>query len=104
MLKKILLILAILVFTSENASARKCLDGAVFDVDDNGQAVLVDCAKWERNPEAVLAEQEAINAYTSEEMEDFVVQNDKPDETPLLGKVQNKIDEVWHNFYQSVSN
>ncbi len=104
MLKKILLILAILVFTSENASARKCLDGAVFDVDDNGQAVLVDCAKWERNPEAVLAEQEAINAYTSEETEDFVVQNDKPDETPLLGKVQNKIDEVWHNFYQSVSN
>lgn len=104
MLKKILLILAILVFTSENASARKCLDGAVFDVDDNGQAVLVDCAKWERNPEAVLAEQEAINAYTSEETEDFVVQNDKPGETPLLGKVQNKIDEVWHNFYQSVSN
>lgn len=104
MLKKILLILAILVFTSENASARKCLDGVVFDVDDNGQAVLVDCAKWERNPEAVLAEQEAINAYTSEETEDFVVQSDKPDETPLLGKVQNKIDEVWHNFYQSVSN
>lgn len=104
MLNKILLILAILVFTSENASARKCLDGAVFDVDDNGQAVLVDCAKWEREPEAVLAEQEAINAYTSEKTEDFVVQNDKPDETPLLGKVQNKIDEVWHNFYQSVSN
>lgn len=104
MLKKILLILAILVFTSENASARKCLDGAVFDVDDNGQAVLVDCAKWERNPEAVFAEQEAINAYTSEETEDFIVQNDKPDETPLLGKVQNKIDEVWHNFYQFVAN
>lgn len=104
MLKKILLILAILVFTSENALARKCLDGAVFDVDDNGQAVLVDCAKWERNPEAVLTEQEAINAYTSEKTEDFVVQNDKPDETPLLGKVQNKIDEVWHNFYQSVAN
>lgn len=52
----------------------------------------------------VLAEQEAINAYTNEKTEDFVVQNDKPDETPLLGKVQNKIDEVWHNFYQSVAN
>lgn len=104
-MKKILLILAVVFIANIHiASARKCLDGAVFDVDDNGRAVLVDCAKWERNPEAVLAEQVAINAYTNEEMEDFIVQNDKPDETPLLGKVQNKIDEVWHNFYQSVSN
>lgn len=104
-MKKILLILTVVFIANIHiASARKCLDGAIFDVDDNGQAVLVDCAKWERNPEAVLAEQEAINAYTSEKTEDFIVQNDKPDETPLLGKVQNKIDEVWHNFYQFVAN
>lgn len=66
-MKKLLFTLAILLLAgTSNAFARRCIEGAVFDVDEYGQAQLVDCAKWERNSEAVEAEQEAINVYSSE--------------------------------------
>lgn len=95
-----------MLLVSFNAFARKCLEGAVFDVDEKGQTQLVDCAKWERKPGAVLAEQEAINAYTNEEI-DFSnadIQYTKPDETPALGKAQNKINDTWHKVYKSIFN
>lgn len=97
----------ILLFAStSNAAARKYLEGAIFDVDEKGQTQLVDCAKWERKPGAVLAEQEAINAYTNEEI-DFSnadIQYTKPDETPALGKAQDRINDTWHNVYKSIFN
>lgn len=59
-MKKFLLTFIISILIIGDAFARRCLEGAVFDVDENGQAQLVDCAKWERNPEAVLAEQKLL--------------------------------------------
>ncbi len=96
----------ILILAAENATARRCFEGAVFDVDEKGQAQLVDCAKWERDPEVVLAEQEAINVYTDEEI-DFSnadIQYTQPDKTPILGKAQDKINNTWHNVYKSIFN
>lgn len=104
-MKKIILILTILLLAStSNAFAGKCLKGAVFDVDENGQAQLVDCAKWERSPEAVLAEQQAINNYTNEDLGNFTVESAKFDETPALGKAQDRINDTWHSIYQSIFN
>lgn len=106
-MKKFIYTLTILIIAStSNATARRCLDGAVFDVDEYGKAQLVDCAKWERNPEAILAEQDAINAYTTQEVDfsNAVIERMQPDETPALGKAQNKINETWHNIYQSIFN
>lgn len=101
-MKHLIFIFLIILATSTDALAKKCLEGAVFDADENGQARLVDCAKWEREPEAVLAEQAAINAYSNENIEVSSVEYTEPDNTPLLGKVQNKIDNVWHSIYSAI--
>lgn len=104
-MKKLIFTLTILLLAStSNAFAGRCLEGAVFDVDENGQTQLIDCTKWERNPEAVLAKQEAINAYSSEDLGDFTVERTQSDETPALGKAQNKINDTWHNVYKSIFN
>lgn len=104
-MKKLILALAILfLVNTSNAAARRCFEGAVFDVDEDGKAQLVDCAKWERNPEAVLTEQDAINAYSSEDLGDFTVERPQSDETPALGKAQDKINDTWHNVYKSIFN
>lgn len=104
--KKFLFYTFLFIFMAENAFAQRCLEGAVFDVDENGQAQLVDCAKWERNPEAVLAEQKAIDNYTNEEIDfsNVIIERAKPNDTPFLGKVQNKIDDTWNNIYQTIFN
>ena len=102
-MKRILLILAFFMLIIKNVEARKCLEGAVFDVDDNGQAILVSCEKWERDVEAEVAEQAVINAYTETTTsgEDNVkIYYDKPDQTPLLGRIQNKINAAWHSLFQ----
>lgn len=106
MKKYVFIFSLILILAAENATALRCFEGAVFDVDEKGQAQLVDCGKWEKNPEAVLAEQDAINAYTSEEVEfsDADIQYTKPDKTPILGKVQDRINDTWHNVYKSIFN
>ena len=101
-MKQLLFIFSLMLLASSNAAARRCLEGAVFDED--GKAQLVDCAKWERNPEAVLTEQDAINAYSSEDLGDFTVERTQSDETPALGKAQNKINDTWHNVYKSIFN
>lgn len=101
-MKKIIFIISLILAMAGNAEARKCLEGAVFDADENGQARLVDCAKWEREPEAVLAEQAAINAYSNENIEVSSVEYTEPDNTPLLGKAQNKIDDIWHSIYSAI--
>ncbi len=106
MKKYVFIFSLILILAAENATARRCLEGSVFDVDENGQTQLIDCTKWERNPEAVLAKQEAINAYTNEEI-DFSnadIQYTQPDKTPILGKVQDRINDTWHNVYKSIFN
>lgn len=103
-MKKIIFILSLILTMMDNAEARKCLEGAVFDVDKNGQSQLVDCAKWEREPEAILAEQAVINSYTNEENDfsDANIQYTSPDNTPVLGKVQNQINDVWSNIYSTI--
>ena len=105
-MKYFLFTFSLILMVAENACARRCLEGAVFDVDENGQAQLVDCAKWERNPEAVLAEQKAIDNYTNEEIDfsNAVIERAQPDNTPFLGKVQNKINDTWDNIYQTIFN
>lgn len=102
MKKSIFIFSLIFILAAGNAEARKCLEGAVFGTDENGQARLVDCAKWEREPEAVLAEQAAINAYSNENIEVSSVEYTEPDNTPLLGKAQNKIDDIWHSIYSAI--
>ena len=104
--KKFLFYTFLFIFIAENAFARRCLEGAVFDVDENGQAQLVECSKWERNPEAVLAEQKAIENYTNEEIDfsNAVIESTQPDDTPFLGKIQNKIDNIWNKTYQVIFN
>lgn len=102
-MRKLIFTLTILLLAStSNTFAGRCLEAAVFDVDENEQAQLVDCARWERNPEAVLAEQQAIDSYTSENLGDFTVETAKTDETPVLGKVQNKINDTWHDIYSVI--
>ncbi len=56
----------------------------------------MDCAKWKRNPEAVLAEQKAIDNYTNEEIDfsNVVIERAQPNDTPFLGKLQIKIDDI----------
>ena len=96
-MKRILLILVFFMLIIKNVEARKCLEGAVFDVDDNGQAILVSCEKWERDVEAEVAEQAAINAYTETTTsgeDNIEIYYDKPDQTPLLGRIQNEINAV----------
>ncbi|MBP3515285.1 MAG: hypothetical protein J6K65_03665 [Alphaproteobacteria bacterium] len=102
-MKRILLILVFFMLIIKNVEARKCLEGAVFDVDDNGQAILVSCEKWERDVEAEVAEQAAINAYTETTTsgeDNIEIYYDKPDQTPLLGRIQNEINAVWHSLFQ----
>lgn len=105
-MKKFLLTFIISILIAGDAFARRCLESAVFDVDENGQVQLVDCAKWERNSEAVLAEQKAIDNYTNEEIDfsNAVIERAQPNDTPFLGKLQNKIDDTWDNIYQTVFN
>lgn len=105
-MKKFLLTFITSILIAENAFARRCLEGVVFDIDDNGQTQIVDCAKWERNPETVLAEQRAIENYTNEEIDfsNAVIEKTQPDDTPFFGKVQNKIDDAWDNIYQTIFN
>ncbi len=102
-MKKILLILAFFMLITKNVEARKCLESAIFDVDDNGQAVLVSCEKWERDAEAEVAELAAINAYTETTTngeDNIEIYYNKPDQTPLLGRIQNKINAAWHSLFQ----
>lgn len=102
-MKKNLLILVFFMLIIKNVEAKKCLEGAVFDVGDNGQAVLISCEKWERDVEAEVAEQATINAYTKTTTngEDNVeIYYDKPDQTPLLGRIQNKINAAWHSLFR----
>ena len=105
-MKKFLLTFIISILIAGDAFARRCLESAVFDVDENGQVQLVDCAKWERNSEAVLAEQKAIDNYTNEEIDfsNAVIDRAQPNDTPFFGKLQNKIDDTWDNIYQTVFN
>ncbi len=102
-MKKILLVLVFFMLIIKNVEARKCLDGAVFDVDDSGQAILVSCEKWERDIGAEVSEQAAINAYTETTTNgesNIEIYYDKPDQTPLLGRIQNKINAAWHFLFQ----
>lgn len=101
-MKKIIFIIFLILTIAGNAEARKCLEGAIFNTDENGLARLVDCAKWEREPEAVLAEQAAINTYSNENIEVSSVEYTEPDNTPLLGKAQNKINDTWHSIYSAI--
>lgn len=103
-MKKFLLTFIISILIAGNAFARRCLDGAIFEVDDSGQTQIVDCAKWERNPEAVLAEQQAIDNYTDEEIDflNAVIERAEPDDTLFFGKVQNKIEDTCHDIYSAI--
>ena len=105
-MKKFLFTFIISILIAGNAFARRCLEGAVFDIDDNGQTQIVDCAKWERNPKAILAEQRAIENYTNEEIDfsNAVIESTQPDNTPFLGKVQNNIDDIWNKTYRAIFN
>lgn len=105
-MKKFLLTFIISILIVGDAFARRCLEGAMFDIDENGQAQLVECAKWERNPEAILAEQRAIENYTNEEIDfsNAVIESTQPDNTPFLGKVQNNIDDIWNKSYRAIFN
>lgn len=105
-MKKFLLTFIISILIAENTFARRCLDGAIFEVDDNGQTQIVDCAKGERNHEAVLAEQQTIDNYTDEKIDfsNAVIERAEPDDTPFFGKVQNKVDDTWDNVYHSIFN
>lgn len=105
-MKKFLLTFIISILIVGDAFARRCLEGAMFDIGENGQAQLVECAKWERNPEAILAEQRAIENYTNEEIDfsNAVIESTQPDNTPFLGKVQNNIDDIWNKSYRAIFN
>lgn len=107
MKKSIFIFSLMFILAAENAEARKCLEGAVFDADENGQARLVDCAKWEREPEAVLAEQAAINAYTDKDFDESQIiivpaEDNEPPVSKAIGSVQNKIDNIWHSIYSAI--
>lgn len=93
--KKIILLASCLVVIANSANAltpKRCVEGAVWEINKWGEEELVDCVKWEsHNPEAMVVEQEAIDrAFESGEYE--VIQSE--DITPPLGKLQNKLDKL----------
>ena len=102
MKKHNILCIAFLLFaTSAQAlTPKRCIEGDVWEIDDLGDPQLVSCAKWERDPAGVVAEREAINNAYNDETEaafkagNYEVINHKEDETPLLGKAQNKLNEL----------
>lgn len=99
--KKIMLLANCLIITANSANAltpKRCVEGAVWEMNSWGEEELVDCAKWESyNPEAMVAEQEAIDrAFESGEYE--VIQSE--DITPTLGKVQNKLDKLSSEVFK----
>ena len=102
MKKIVLLVVCLFAFVSV-AEARKCLVGAVVEIDENGHSRIVSCEKWERNVEAVVAEQDAINNAYAEENEALKSGNyeivESEDSTPGLGKLQNKIDNIGKSIF-----
>ncbi len=106
-MKPFIFIFSLMLLAAGNTEAKKCLEGAVFDADENGQARLVDCAKWERETEAVLAEQAAINAYADKDFDEsqIIIVPAEENELPVskaIGSVQNKIDDIWHSIYSAI--
>ena len=98
--KKIILLASCLVGIANSANAltpKRCIDGAVWELNEWGEEELVSCAKWESSdPQTSIAEQEAIDrAFESGNYE--VVQPE--DITPTLGKIQNKLDELSSNVF-----
>lgn len=97
---KIILLASFLVGTANNAVAltpKRCVEGAVWEVNEWGEEELVDCAKWESSdPQVLIAEQAAIDeAFESGEYE--VIQSE--DITPALGKFQNKLNELGSEVF-----
>ena len=93
--KKIMLLTIFLTGIANNANAltpKRCIEGAVWELNSWGEEELVSCAKWESSdPQTSIAEQEAIDrAFESGEYE--VIQPE--DITPTLGKIQNKLDKL----------
>lgn len=85
-------------------SVRKCLVGAVIEIDENGHSRIVSCEKWARPVEAVLAEQDAIkNAYAEENEAlrsgNYEIIETEDDKTPALGKLQNKLDDLGSSIF-----
>ena len=88
--------------SSANAMVpKRCIEGDVWEVDEWGDPVLVDCAKWESDdPEARVAEQKAIDkAYNTPENVEVI---QPEDDTPLLGKAQNKLNELGHELFNAI--
>lgn len=101
-MKALSILLLICFVSSANAmTPKQCVEGAVWEVDEWGDPVLADCAKWESdNPEARVAEQEAIDkAYNTPENVE-VIQPEDP--TPVLGKAQNKLNELGHELFNAI--
>lgn len=108
MKKHSILFLTCLLFAT-NANAllpKRCLEGAVWEINDWGEEELVSCGKWEQDPSAAVAEQEAINSAYDEEYEAFKAGNYEvirpEDETPMLGKAQNKLNEISSEVFKKI--
>lgn len=120
-MKKLILLIACLMAFANTAEARRCLRGAVWDVNEKGESRLVSCAKWERPVEARLAEQEAINralggepapekeinhrSGSGNEDMSYLARETRRGEkvednkTPALGKLQNKLDDIGSSIF-----
>lgn len=76
--KKLILTTGCLIGLTTTVNAmtpRRCLEGAVWEVNNLGEEELVDCAKWERPVEARVAEKDALS-FLDEEV--YVVQKEEP--------------------------
>ena len=97
---KIILLASCLVGVANSVNAltpKRCVEGAVWELNKWGEEELVSCAKWESSdPQVLIAEQEAIaEAFESGEYE--VIQSE--DITPALGKVQNKLNKLGSEVF-----
>lgn len=76
--KKLILTTVCLIGLTSSVNAmtpRRCLEGAVWEVNSRGEEELVDCAKWERSVEGRVAEKDALS-FLDEEV--HIVRKEEP--------------------------